>query len=78
MEKPFDFEDLKKRLLDAGLPEVEDLAEKVYGASHGWLLESCIAHENSYVKALGPVLLGAVDPLVKEQIDKIDKSDNPA
>lgn len=72
MEKAFDLKVLAARLQEAGLPEAELLAEKVYSVLAGWLNDSVALQDNYLLKALLPVLLNAVDPLVKEQLDKID------
>ena len=71
MEKAYDLKELKKKLTEKGLPEVEDLAEKVYEATVEWYKESAVASENKIDDVTLP-FLGLVDSFVKPQIDKID------
>jgi hypothetical protein len=72
MEKAFDPNDLVNRLKGKGLPEVEGLAEIVVTELFAWGTESCAMHENAIVKAVGVPFLAIVQPLVMEQINKID------
>lgn len=73
MEKPFDLKNLEERLKAKGLTAVEGLAEIVQSEVFAWAGESCAMHENVLVKTLGGAAVMTLGPLVKEQIDKIDK-----
>jgi len=72
MVKPFDLADLEEKLKAKGLGEVEKLAETVAGEVFAWLEESCLAHENPFVKTLGVGAIGVLKPLAMGAIDKID------
>lgn len=71
MEKAYDLKDLGEKLKLAGLPEVEDLAQKAYVAVKDWLKESAIVSLNPYDN----LIIGFVDSLdavVLPELDKID------
>lgn len=70
--EPFDFEDLKKRWLAAGLPAVEGLAEIMAKEFFAWSKDSCAAHPNMLVKSLGLPAVAVLEPLAMGAIDKID------
>lgn len=71
MTKPFELSALAEKLKSQGLPIAEELCEKIAEAVLEWTEESLVIHPNPYVKFAIPVL-GAVKPLLKNQIDKID------
>lgn len=71
MEKPFDVKALGEKLKAKGLPALESGAELVAEAVFEWTEESIALHPNPYVKFALPVI-GAIKPMIKEQIDKID------
>lgn len=62
---------LVEKLKAQGLPVVEDMAEKAYGAVKEWVRESAVISENKY-DDLGIPFLNYVDQIVMPQIDKID------
>lgn len=71
MEKPYQLGDLKKKLVEKGLPEVEELAEKCYAATKEWIQESAALSKTP----IDDVIVSAfpfIDGLVKPQLDKID------
>lgn len=71
MEKAYDLKDLEAKLKEAGLPEVEQLAEKCYDATKAWLKESAIVSENPYDNMV-VAFVDTLDSVVKPQLDKID------
>ena len=71
MEKPYDIKDLGKRLKDAGLVQAEDLAGDIYFHLKAWLGDSAALSENK-MDDLAMPFLNQLDPIVMEQIDKID------
>lgn len=71
MEKAYDIKVLKEKLLAKGLPEIEELAEKVYEATKEWFVESAAKSENKFDDMAVP-FMGLVDGVVKPQINKID------
>lgn len=71
MEKAYDIKVLKEKLVKKGLPEMEDLAEKVYEATKEWYQESAVLSENKIDDVTLP-FLSFVDQMVLPQIDKID------
>lgn len=71
MEKAYDLKELERRLKEAGLPEIEDLAQKVYEATKGWTIDSAKLSPNPY-DDLGIPFFRYADDLVLPQIDKID------
>lgn len=75
LEKAFDKDALVAALKAEGLPEVEDLAEKCYRAMSKWLKASADLHENAFVRSGLHGLVGALDPIMLEKIDKIDGID---
>lgn len=72
MKEPFDFEDLKKRLMAQGLPAFEGLAEIATKEVFDWAQDSCAIHKNALVKSLGGAAVATLRPLAQEHLDKID------
>lgn len=72
MEKAFDVKVLGERLKAQGLPMAEEAIEKLLAETFGWVKESCALHDNIYLKAVGPLVVDAVAPLIAAQVDKID------
>jgi hypothetical protein len=71
MEKAYDLKVLAVKLKEKGLPEMENLAEKVYEATKEWYVESAVLSDNKVDDVTVP-FIGFVDAIVKPQIDKID------
>lgn len=71
MEKAYDIKGLEAKLKAKGLPEVEQLAEKVYEATKEWYVESAALSEGKIDDMTVP-FIGFVDGIVKPQLDKID------
>lgn len=71
MEKAFDLKDLQTKLVAAGLPEVEDLAEKVYGAVKAWVKESGVITESPLIK-MAAGFVDTLDGVVVPILNKID------
>lgn len=71
MNTAYDLKDLQKKLVEAGLPEVEKLAEKSYGALMAWIVESAVLSPGK----IDDIIVGfkaQIDALVLPQLDKID------
>lgn len=71
MEKAYDLKELEKKAKAAGLPEVEELAEKLYGAVKEWIVESAKVSPTPY-DDLGIPFINYVDAIVMPKIDEID------
>lgn len=72
MEEMNFMDQLKKNLAAEGLPMLEQLAEKVYGAVTKTALEYAAAQPNLIVKAMVPPAVKALDGIALPAIDKID------
>lgn len=68
--------ELGEKLKAKGIPMLEDdlllLCEELF--KH---MREFDGYENDIVKALAPVVATVLEPMAKEQIEKIDPSDNP-
>ena len=71
MEKAYDLKVLKEKLVETGLPEIEDLAEKTYKAVKEWVIESAPVSETK-LDDFAPVIFPMIDKIVDPAIDKID------
>lgn len=71
MDQAYDLKDLEQKLKDAGLPEVEQLAEKSYGAVKEWLKESAKVSANPFDNMVMP-FVDQLDSIILPQLDKID------
>jgi hypothetical protein len=71
MQKAYDLKDLAEKMKAAGLPEVEQMAEKAYGALKVWLKESAVLSEGKIDDVVVP-FVDQLDALVQPQLDKID------
>ena len=75
MNKPFDLADLKERINGKILPEIKHLSEvelqAIVSTLFKWTEDSIAIHSNPYIKFLLPVV-ATIEPLVHQQIDKID------
>lgn len=71
MEKAYDLKVLEAKLKEKGLPEVEDLAEKVYSAVKEWVVESAPVSETK-LDDFAPIAFPIIDKIVAPAIDKID------
>ena len=74
MEKAFDLKVLEDILNEKGLPVVEQFAEKVYDGVKLWIEQSVVVSETKIDDLVVP-LLAVIDPIVKKQLDKIDKQE---
>lgn len=63
---------LEENLKAEGLPVLENLAEKVYGAFSKTATMYAESHSNALVKALVPAAVKALDGVAIPAIDKID------
>lgn len=71
MQKAYDLKDLAEKMKAAGLPEVEQMAEKAYGAVKVWLKESAVLSEGKIDDVVMP-FVDQLDAIVQPQLDKID------
>ena len=71
MEKAYDIKDLGMKLKEAGMPEVEMMAEKTYGAVKMWLKESAVLSSNKIDDVVMP-FIDQLDGIVMPQLNKID------
>lgn len=71
MTKPYELKALEERLKAAGLPEVEQLARKVYEAFTKWVRDSAVISETP-LDDIGIPFISYVDGLVLPEIAKID------
>lgn len=71
MEKAYDLKDLELKLKEAGLPEMEQAAEKCYGAVKAWLKESAVVSATPYDNLVIP-FVDQLDAFVNPALDKID------
>ena len=70
-KKAGDMDALKDQLLDKGMPEVEELAEKCLDACLEWVSESAMTDNkdwNDFIPPMMPLVKNAAKPL----LDKID------
>lgn len=72
MEKAYDLKDLGKKLSDAGLPVLEDVAEKVLENVVAWLKESAALSKTPY-DDMALVVLPLIEEKIKKEINKINK-----
>ncbi len=72
LSKPFDMKNLEERLTAQGLPAVEGLAEIASKEVLAWAQESCLIHDNVFVKSAGSMAIEALKPIVAGLVDKID------
>lgn len=71
MNKPFDIQDLKDRLKAKGLDAAEEVLKVVANEAIDWISESCVLHENAFVK-VGGAIVSAAKPAVMKELDKVD------
>ena len=70
--KAYDLKELEVKLKEAGLPVVEDLAEKSVKAVFEWLKESAVASESEIDDFLS-MLYPKIEARIQEKIDKISE-----
>ena len=71
MTTPFETQELLKRLNDKGMTMAEDVLQVAVTEILDWVHESCLVHENVYVKAAGS-LIPVIKPAIISSLDNID------
>lgn len=75
MDTAFDLKELIKRAEAAGLPLLEEDAEKLAGVFFGWTKESINVLGGLY-KTMGLPVIEGLEKLAAGEINKIDPNDN--
>lgn len=71
MTKAFDTAELITRLKGKGMHIAEEAVELLVTETLDWTSESCMLHENPFVKMGAPVV-AAVKPIIMAEVKKID------
>lgn len=71
MEKPYDIQELGKRLKDIGLEGAEDTVVKAYPVIKQWLRESAKLSK-PMADDVAVTFIDQLDPVILPQLDRID------